>query len=124
MAADQIGHGLGRALHLAVQAIEEGDLSPEQVTMQPLDGRSDMFSLGIVLYELTAGRPPFTGENPVAIAYKQVHNKPQPLNELVPDIPQEFEAIVATLTPEEQRGFELFMTEYEQIGRASCRERV
>ena len=71
--------------------------SPEQAQGAQPDPRSDLYSLGIVLYELTAGRPPFTGENPVAIAYKQVHNKPQPLNELVPDIPQEFEAIVAKL---------------------------
>jgi serine/threonine-protein kinase len=44
-----------------------------------------------------AGRPPFAGENPVSIAYKQVHENPQPLNQLVADVPKPFEAIVAKL---------------------------
>ena len=49
------------------------------------------------LYEMVAGKPPFTGENPVSIAYKQVHDLPQPLNQLVADVPRPFEAIVAKL---------------------------
>ncbi len=59
--------------------------------------RSDLYSLGIVLYEAVAGKPPFAGENPVSIAYKQVHENPQPLNQLVADVPKPFEAIVAKL---------------------------
>ena len=46
---------------------------------------------------MVAGRPPFTGDNPVSIAYKQVHDAPQPLNQLVADVPRPFEAIVAKL---------------------------
>ena len=42
-------------------------------------------------------KPPFTGENPVAIAYKQVHDQPTPLNKIVDGIPRPFEAIVAKL---------------------------
>ena len=61
------------------------------------DQRSDLYSLGIVLYEMVAGRPPFTGDNPVGIAYKQVHDAPQPLNQIVADVPRPFEAIVAKL---------------------------
>jgi len=71
--------------------------SPEQAQGGQPDPRSDLYSLGIVLYEMSSGRPPFSGENPVAIAYKQVHDAPQPLNQLVPDIPKGFEAIVAKL---------------------------
>jgi serine/threonine-protein kinase len=71
--------------------------SPEQAQGAQPDPRSDLYSLGIVMYELTAGRPPFLGDNPVAIAYKQVHNEPQRLSELVPDVPADFEAIVHTL---------------------------
>ena len=71
--------------------------SPEQAQGAQPDPRSDLYSLGIVMYEMVAGRPPFTGENPVAIAYKQVHDRPQPLNQLVDDMPRPFEAIVAKL---------------------------
>jgi len=71
--------------------------SPEQAQGAQPDPRSDLYSLGVVLYEMVAGRPPFSGENPVSIAYKQVHENPQPLNQLVADVPKPFEAIVAKL---------------------------
>src|SRR5215207_2541196 len=71
--------------------------SPEQAQGAQPDPRSDLYSLGIVMYEMVAGRPPFTGENPVGIAYKQVHDAPQPLNQLVADVPRPYEAIVAKL---------------------------
>ena len=71
--------------------------SPEQAQGAQPDPRSDLYSLGIVMYEMVAGRPPFTGENPVSIAYKQVHDNPQPLNQLVADVPRPYEAIVAKL---------------------------
>ena len=71
--------------------------SPEQAQGAQPDPRSDLYSLGIVMYEMVAGRPPFTGENPVSIAYKQVHDHPQPLNQLVADVPRPYEAIVAKL---------------------------
>ena len=71
--------------------------SPEQAQGAQPDPRSDLYSLGIVMYEMVAGHPPFTGENPVSIAYKQVHDHPQPLNQIITDIPRPFEAIVAKL---------------------------
>ncbi|MFZ4720973.1 MAG: Stk1 family PASTA domain-containing Ser/Thr kinase [Ilumatobacteraceae bacterium] len=71
--------------------------SPEQAQGAQPDPRSDLYSLGVVLYEMVSGRPPFSGENPVSIAYKQVHENPQPLNQLVADVPKPFEAIVAKL---------------------------
>lgn len=71
--------------------------SPEQAQGAQPDPRSDLYSLGIVLYELVAGRPPFSGDNPVSIAYKQVHEAPMPLNQIVPGLPRPYEAIVAKL---------------------------
>ena len=69
--------------------------SPEQAQGAQPDPRSDLYSLGIVLYELVSGQPPFIGDSQVAIAYKQVHEAPRPLNHSVPEIPRQFEAIVA-----------------------------
>ena len=71
--------------------------SPEQAQGAQPDPRSDLYSLGVVMYEMIAGRPPFTGDNPVGIAYRQVHDYPTPLNQLVADVPRPFEAIVAKL---------------------------
>jgi serine/threonine-protein kinase len=72
-------------------------LSPEQAQGGQPDPRSDLYSLGIVLYEMVGGRVPFSGDNPVSIAYKQVHEAPLPLNQLASDVPRAFEAIVARL---------------------------
>ena len=68
--------------------------SPEQAQGAPTDQRSDIYSLGIVMYEMLAGTVPFTGENAVAIAYKQVHEDPAPLDRLNKSIPIGLAAIV------------------------------
>jgi len=68
--------------------------SPEQAQGQQVDARSDIYSLGCVLYELLAHRPPFTGDTPVAIAYKQVNESPVPPSQLNPDVPPRLDAVV------------------------------
>ena len=70
-------------------------MSPEQVSGAPVDGRSDIFSLGVVLYELLTKRKPFVGENLTAISYKIVHEDFTPPAELAADVPPEFNPIVA-----------------------------
>ena len=71
--------------------------SPEQAQGAQPDPRSDLYSLGIVMYEMVAGTVPFTGENAVAIAYKQVHDEAAALTELVDDLPAGFVSIVERL---------------------------
>jgi serine/threonine-protein kinase len=96
--------GIARALGAAVEEglTQTGSvmgtatyLSPEQAQGSQPDPRSDIYSLGIVMYEMVAGRAPFIGDNAVGIAYQQVHGVPPALSGFASDAPREFEAIVA-----------------------------
>ncbi|MGH2677744.1 MAG: Stk1 family PASTA domain-containing Ser/Thr kinase [Actinomycetota bacterium] len=69
-------------------------LSPEQAQGSTVDIRSDIYSLGCVLYEMLTGRPPFTGDSPVAIAYKHVREDPVHPSNLNPDVPPSLDAVV------------------------------
>jgi predicted Ser/Thr protein kinase len=68
-------------------------ISPEQVQGREVDARSDLYSLGCLLYELLTGRVPFSGESPVAIAYRHVREEPVPPRRIDPRVPAAFEAI-------------------------------
>jgi beta-lactam-binding protein with PASTA domain len=67
--------------------------SPEQARGAPVDPRSDLYSLGCVLYEMTTGQAPFSGESAVAIAYKHVQENPVPPRQIDPALPETLEAI-------------------------------
>jgi serine/threonine protein kinase len=69
-------------------------LSPEQGTGRPIDHRSDIYSLGIVLFQMLSGHVPFTGTSPVAVAIKHALEEPPLLTELNPMIPPEIDAVV------------------------------
>jgi beta-lactam-binding protein with PASTA domain/tRNA A-37 threonylcarbamoyl transferase component Bud32 len=69
-------------------------LSPEQARGERVDARSDLYSTGCLLYELLTGRPPFTGDSPVAIAYQHVRENPIPPSRVDPEIPGWADAIV------------------------------
>jgi serine/threonine protein kinase len=72
-------------------------MSPEQANGEELDARSDLFSLGIVLYELAAGEPPFNGKTPLAVLKQVVEGRPVPLRERNPELPDWFAHIVDRL---------------------------
>jgi serine/threonine-protein kinase len=71
--------------------------SPEQAQGKLVDPRSDLYSLGVVLYEMLVGQPPFSGDEPVAIAYAHVHEQPKGLREIDPALPVEIDAITLKL---------------------------
>jgi eukaryotic-like serine/threonine-protein kinase len=68
--------------------------SPEQITGGPVDGRSDIFSLGVVLYELLTRQKPFQGENMTTVSFKVVNANHAPPSEIEPGTPAGFDAIV------------------------------
>jgi serine/threonine-protein kinase len=69
-------------------------LSPEQARGESVDARSDVYSLGCLLYELATGAPPFTGDSPVAVAYQHVREDPRLPSSINPDIPADLDAIL------------------------------
>ena len=68
-------------------------LSPEQARGETVDARSDLYSAGCLMYELLVGRPPFTGESPVSVAYQHVREQPKPPSEVDPSISPAIDAI-------------------------------
>jgi serine/threonine-protein kinase len=73
-------------------------LAPEQIRGEPADPRSDLYSLGIVAYELLTGRLPFTGETAMAVAYKHLSDRVPAPSSILPDLPAELDGFVASAT--------------------------
>jgi serine/threonine protein kinase/tetratricopeptide (TPR) repeat protein len=70
-------------------------MSPEQVEGRALDPRSDLFSLGVVFYELLTGHRPFTGPSPAAVMSSILRDAPRPVSEVRPEIPQSIATVIA-----------------------------
>jgi serine/threonine protein kinase len=69
-------------------------MAPEQVQNQTIDARVDIYSLGIIMYEIFTGTPPYTGENPMAVLFQHVAGKATPPHDLNPAIPKPLEAVI------------------------------
>jgi serine/threonine-protein kinase len=69
-------------------------MPPEQFTGAPIDGRTDLFSLGVILYWMSTGEQPFPGETMTAVSYKIVHTEPVPPGKLNPAIPGALQAVI------------------------------
>jgi serine/threonine protein kinase len=70
-------------------------MSPEQCSQSsPIDARSDIYSLGVIVYEMLAGRVPFTGESPTVIMMKQVQDDPPSIRDVRPDLPAGIEKAI------------------------------
>ncbi|MDP4899577.1 MAG: PASTA domain-containing protein [Pontimonas sp.] len=81
-------------------------ISPEQAKGEEPDTRTDLYSLGVVMYELLSGAPPFTSESPVSIAYKHISEEPKPLREVNPSVSEDVALIVeAAMKKELQERF-------------------
>ena len=79
-------------------------MSPEQIAGQKVDGRSDLYSLGVVLYELLSGSKPFAADNFATLMYSITSGTQVPLKEIIPDIPEKVAAIVEKLLAKDPAG--------------------
>ncbi|GGO03044.1 serine/threonine protein kinase [Microbispora rosea subsp. aerata] len=75
-----------------------GYMSPEQVTAGTADARSDVYAVGIMLFELLTGRQPYAGETPMSIAYRHVHETVPAPSSIVPGVPPQIDALVTSAT--------------------------
>jgi pimeloyl-ACP methyl ester carboxylesterase len=78
-------------------------MAPEQAQGQPIDARTDLYSLGCLLYELATGRPPFIADDPIAVVSQHIHATPLQPSHYHPDVPDRLERLILRLPAKAQR---------------------
>ena len=92
------------AVHLTQPGLTLGTplyMSPEQIQGLPIDPRTDIYSFGVTCYHMLAGQPPFRGQTSLELAIQHVQKEPRPLQEIRPDLPEEFCAIIHKMMAKE-----------------------
>jgi serine/threonine protein kinase len=84
----------GNGLMTGTMAGTPAYMAPEQVELKPIGPRTDIYSVGILMYEMVTGSQAFDGDTPIAIALKQIRESPKRPKELVPDLPASTEALI------------------------------
>jgi serine/threonine-protein kinase len=69
-------------------------MAPEQVRNRAIDVRTDIYSLGIIMYEMFTGHPPYTADDPMSVLFQHIEGKPTPPREIQPDLPSAIEGII------------------------------
>jgi serine/threonine protein kinase len=69
-------------------------MAPEQWRGENVDARTDVYALGVIIYEMLTGRPPFESDTPFTLMYKHLNDRPVTLREFVPDLPEQMEQVV------------------------------
>jgi serine/threonine-protein kinase len=102
-------HGLVKVVDFGLAALNHTDarltrtgvligtptyMAPEQVRARTIDARTDIYSLGVIMYEIFTGRPPYVADDPMAVLFQHVEGKPTPPRQLKPEIPAAVEAIM------------------------------
>ena len=91
-------------------------MAPEQAMGRPVDHRADLFSLGVVLFELVTGRMPFEGTSPMEIVGHILHETPSPPSRFTADVPPSFDAVVArALEKDPERRYQSARQMYEDV---------
>jgi ketosteroid isomerase-like protein len=125
--------GIAKALGAATTLTRPGDImgtpyymSPELcVEAERIDARSDQYSLGLVAYEILAGRFPFSADSLAAMVYKHTHEYPEPLAEVRPDVPEDLLSVIErAIRKDPDERFPTMGDMLEALGAATVRTRV
>ena len=114
---------LGSSVHLTQMGMTLGTfayMSPEQSRGEPVDARTDIWALGVVMYELLCGRLPFRGEYEQAVVYSILNEDPQPISEIRPGVPEPLaQAVTKMLQKEPEQRYQSLEDVLEALGAAA-----
>jgi serine/threonine-protein kinase len=97
-------------------------MSPEQCQEEELDPRSDIYSLGVIVYEMLTGRVPFEASNPIGVVLKHIHEAPEPIRKRQPDVPDVVERVVLRALSKERAGRQETAAQFAQEFDAAYQE--